>query len=133
VLDDDFDTYASAADANAVYPTGRNTQFVELTAGRGASGNALRLDYGTPDGADDILFGTEGRWDMVGAWNGILPEVAGPYTHLMLTTWLRFSGSNPCDNGGDASGIKGFMFWTASGRYELATNEIAQDDVCRGF
>ena len=131
VLRDDFNSYASLADAERAYPAGRYGSFVELVGGgHGAAGNALRLKYGT-GAADDIIFGPEGRLDRVGGWNGTLPEKAGPYTHFFFSTWFRFSsGANPAANNG--SGIKGFMFWTGSGRYQNAINRISADGQTRG-
>ncbi len=131
ILRDNFDQYANFTAANAAYPTGRAHEYVELIPGRGASGKALRLKYGVPDGGDDILLGTENRLDMIGRWNGTLPERAGPYTHFLFSTWFRTTaGANPAEN--NASGIKGFMFWHGmnynGGRYEQVVNQLSHPD-----
>jgi hypothetical protein len=128
VLRDDFNGYQSIGAALDAYPQGRGTEFGELTSGRGGSGRAFRLIYGTPSGADDVVFGPEGRLDRVGEWNGTLPERAGPYTHFFFSTWFRTSeGADPAQV--DGSGVKGFMFWhSGGGRYQNAINRLQHPD-----
>lgn len=130
ILRDSFDQYASTGAALNAYPVNRGGQYVALTPGRGGSGNAVRLRYGV-GAADDIIFGPETRLERVGGWNGTLPQKAGPYTHFYFTTWFRLSaGANPAQN--NSSGIKGFMFWTGSGRYQNAVNQLSADGATRG-
>jgi hypothetical protein len=130
IVSDSFDEYSSIGAALNAYPANRGTEFTELTTGHGGSGKAMRLKYGI-GGAEDIIVGPEGRLSQVGGWNGTLPKKAGPYTHFFFTTWFRFSaGANPAANNG--SGIKGFMFWTGSGRYQNAINQISADGMTRG-
>jgi hypothetical protein len=130
IVRDDFDQYASIGAALNAYPANRGTEFTELTTGHGGSGKAMRLKYGI-GGADDIIVGPEGRLSQAGGWNGTLPQKAGPYTHFFFTAWFRFSaGANPAAN--DGSGVKGFMFWTGSGRYQNAINQLSADGQTRG-
>ena len=135
ILRDDFNGYASRAAMLAAYPVGRRTEFVELTTGRGGSGGAARLKYGLTGGTYDIIFGPEERLGRVGAWNGTLPQKAGPYTHFYFSTWFRFSaGADPA--AANNWGVKGFMFWHTGtqqgGRYQNAVNRSGADGQTRG-
>jgi len=141
ILTDNFDSYTGTVTGSSSfvsrYPNRRAVDrndvvvpienYVSLVSpGRGGSGQALRLAYGNPaiagststlDGAGDIVVGPEGRLGSVGAWNGTLPEVAGPYTHFLLTMWIRFSpGADPSVS--HAGGVKGIMHWYNGGRYQ---------------
>ena len=130
ILRDNFDSYSNIGAALDAYPNNRGTADMEMTTGRGGTGFAPRLKYGI-GGAYDIVFGPENQLGRVGGWNGTLPQKAGPYTHFFFTTWFRFSsGANPAANNG--SGVKGFMFWTGSGRYQNAINQISADGQTRG-
>ena len=137
IVRDDFNGYANTTAMLNAYPVGRNTEYLELTTGHGGSGGAARLKYGTPNAADDIIFGPEERLSRVGGWNGTLPQKAGPYTHLYFTSWFRFSaGANPAAV--NSSGIKGFMFWhtgagVQGGRYQNAVNQLSADGQTRGL
>ena len=135
---DAFSSYASEGgnELRDKYPTGRVTWpsgdftfphpdaetdgIVTLVSpGRGGSGKALRLKYGGADGGSDILVGTEGRLGSIGGLDGTLPEVAGPYTHIIFQSWFRTSvGADP-SNFNDSS-VKGFMLWNVnSDRWEI--------------
>jgi len=131
ILQDNFDQYATIDAALNAYPHQRGTQWAQLTTGRGGSGRAIRLQYGS-GAADDIVFGPEAMLGGVGSWNGTLPRKAGPYTHFLFTTWFRFSaGADPAQR--DYSGVKGFMFWNpASERYQNAINKWNEDGQTRG-
>jgi uncharacterized protein YjdB len=131
VLRDNFDQYATITAAINAYPTNRGTEFMGLTTGRGGTGKAIRFNYGI-GAADDIVFGPANQLEQVGAWNGTLPQKAGPFTHLFFSTWFRTSpGSDPADH--DFSGIKGFMFeHTGNQRYQNAVNRIGEDNLTRG-
>lgn len=133
IVTDSFDAYANFAAAQALYPTGRSHEYCSLISpGRGGSGKAIRQSYGVGAGFD-ILFGTEGRLNNIGSWNGTLPQKAAPYTHLMFTAWFRFSpGGDPADR--NINGIKGIMFFHPSNsRYEFAVNSLAQGSQSRIF
>ena len=134
---DNFDSYTAITGAGTTftsrYPIYRVldksdssvpiSNLVSLVSGR--TGNAVRLSYGGANGASDIIVGTEGRLDSIGQWNGTLPEVAGPYSHFLFTTWIRFSpGADP---GADpiGSGVKGVMFWhTGNQRYQHSPHRL---------
>lgn len=129
ILRDNFDGYANMSQVETAYPGGRNHQYVSLVTGRGGSGHAIRLSYG-PSTTDDILFGnTPTQLGSVGAWNGTLPQVGGPYDHLFYTSWFRTNpGANPTIGTNGTGGMKGFMFWHnagGSGRYEFGVSTIA--------
>jgi hypothetical protein len=133
ILTDNFDQYATKTAMMNAYPVDRNfLEYGEIIAGRGGAGKAARLNYGI-GAADDIVFGPEGQLGSVGAWNGTLPQKAGPYKHLFFSTWFRVSaGADPAQN--DVSGVKGFMFWhTGNQRYQNAVNTWSHpDDITRG-
>lgn len=125
IITDSFDQYATIANAINAYPINRNTQFMELVTGRGGVGKAIRLNYAGVSGADDILFGPEGRLSAIGTWNGELPQVPAPYTHFHFTTWIRFSAG--ADPGIDpfGSGVKGIMLWHNGGqRYQHSPHKL---------
>jgi len=127
IVADNFDNYTTQTDLENAYASGRNVHTgVSLTTGRGGTGKAARLSYGIGF-QEDILFGTEDQLGVVGDWNGTLPQVAGPYNHFYFSTWFRLSpGADPNDHDGTDSGIKGFMFWHATNRYESAANQLQQ-------
>jgi hypothetical protein len=138
ILQDNFDRYSGilsgALPFTSRYPTYRalgvaNQQIrldsaVTLIPGRSGSGEAIRLAYGNPGGASDIIVGPETRLGGVGAWDGTLPQVAGPYSHFFFTTWIRFSpGADP--SAYDDSGVKGIMLWhTGNQRYEAPPHKL---------
>jgi len=99
---------------------------VTLTTGRGGTGKALELKYAGATGAEDIIVGPETRLSSIGALNGVLPQVAGPYTHFFFQTWIRFSaGADPglAPNGG---GVKGVMLWhNGNQRYQHSPHTIS--------
>ena len=138
IVQDNFDGYTGIASGSAPF-TARYPNYrvldaadawvpigndVSLVPGRNATGQALHLQYGGPNGASDIIVGTEGKLGQVGGWNGTLPEKAGPYSHFFLTTWIRFSvGADPA--GYDDSGVKGVMLWhTGNQRYQHSPHRL---------
>jgi hypothetical protein len=115
----DFNSYGSDAALQAAYSDGRNQTYVTRATGRGGTGYAARLSYG-PSTPNDIQFGPAPTdLNSIGAWNGTLPEVGGPYDHLYAT--IRFRSQT----GWDPHNLKGFMFWHSGGkRYEFGFSNI---------
>jgi hypothetical protein len=138
ILQDNFDGYSGILSGASPF-TRRYTTYralglanqsvrldsvVTLVPGRNGSGQAIRLAYGSPGGASDIIVGPETQLSSVGSWNGTLPQVAGPYSHFFFTTWIRFSpGADPASY--NDSGVKGIMLWhTGNQRYEAPPHTL---------
>lgn len=115
--------------ARTTFPSGGNIKYVSAeaeragiltitTPGYGGFGKALRLKYGGGAGASDIIVGPDARLRRAGQLDGVLPSIAGPYTHFVLTMSFRTSpGADPAAY--HPSGVKGIMIFHDGGqRYE---------------
>lgn len=73
------------------------------TGGEGGTGCAVSNNFGP---AGSSVTGS------IGAMDGNLPEVAGPYTDLYVTMWFKVTiGAEPCDG---HNGLKGWQFMEGS-------------------